>query len=153
MRPIMPLGLRGTGRTVLLDEIGRNAERAGLLVSKVDSSEGESLARSICPEMRKVSRPLSRVEAARNLAVRGTRGLRSFASMFKVEVAGIDVDIEPDPGVADTGDLRYEMPDLFTLIGKAAATAKRGWLLSIDEVQHPSEPDLSALIVSLHRMS
>ncbi|WP_237479916.1 ATP-binding protein [Lichenibacterium dinghuense] len=68
-------------------------------------------------------------------------------------MAGVEMSVEPDPGLADTGDLQYDLPDIFTLIGKAAMAAKRGWILSIDEVQYLSESDLSALIVSLHRMS
>jgi Cdc6-like AAA superfamily ATPase len=66
-RSIMLLGLRGTGKTVLLNEIGRNAEQAGMLVSKVESPEGESLARLIYPEMRKVMRSLSGVAAAKRV--------------------------------------------------------------------------------------
>jgi hypothetical protein len=152
-RSIMLLGLRGTGKTVLLNEIGRNAEREGMLVSKVESPEGESLARLIYPEMRKVMRSLSGVEAAKQIATLGLRGLRNFASLFKIEFAGVDVGVEPEPGLADTGNLQYDLPDLFTLIGKAARAAGRGWLLLIDEVQYLSDADLSALIVSLHRIS
>ncbi|WP_290686715.1 MULTISPECIES: ATP-binding protein [unclassified Haematobacter] len=152
-RSIMLLGLRGTGKTVLLNEIGRIAEQEGLLVSKVEAPEGESLARLIYPEMRKVMRSLSGVAAARHIATRGLQGLRNFASIFKIEVAGIEVGVEPEPGLADTGDLQYDLPDLFTLIGKAAQAAGRGWILLIDEVQYLSEADLSALIVALHRMS
>jgi AAA ATPase domain len=152
-RSIMLLGLRGTGKTVLLNEIGRNAEQAGMLVSKVESPEGESLARLIYPEMRKVMRSLSGVAAAKQIATRGLKGLRNFASIFKIEFAGLDIGVEPEPGLADTGNLQYDLPDLFTLIGKAAQAAGRGWLLLIDEVQYLSDPDLSALIVSLHRMS
>ncbi|MES2449646.1 MAG: ATP-binding protein [Pseudomonadota bacterium] len=152
-RSIILLGLRGTGKTVLLNEIGRNAEQEGLLVSRVESPEGESLARLIYPEMRKVLRSLSGAEAAKQLATRGLKGLRNFASIFKIEIAGVEVGLEPEPGLADTGDLQYDLPDLFTLIGKAAQAAGRGWILLIDEVQYLSEADLSALIVALHRMS
>jgi hypothetical protein len=152
-RSIMLLGLRGTGKTVLLNEIGRNAEQDGLLVSKVESPEGESLARLIYPEMRKVMRSLSGIQAAKQIATRGLKGLRNFASIFKIEMAGVEVGVEPEPGLADTGDLQYDLPDLFTLIGKAAKAAERGWVLLIDEVQYLSEADLSALIVALHRMS
>lgn len=152
-RSIMLLGLRGTGKTVLLNEIGRNAEQEGLLVSRVESPEGESLARLLYPEMRKVMRSLSGVEAAKEMAGRGLRGLRNFASVFKIEIAGVEVGVEPEPGLADTGDLQYDLPDLFVQIGKAAQAAGRGWLLLIDEVQYLSETDLSALIVALHRMS
>lgn len=149
----MLLGLRGVGKTVLLSEIGRNAEQEGLLVSRIESPEVESFARLIFPEMRKVMRSLSGVEAAKHLATRGLKGLRNFASMFKIEMGGFEVGIEPEPGLAETGDLQYDLPDLFTLIGKAAQAAGRGWLLLIDEVQYLSEPDLSALIVALHRIS
>ncbi|PKP89233.1 MAG: AAA family ATPase [Alphaproteobacteria bacterium HGW-Alphaproteobacteria-16] len=152
-RSIMLLGLRGTGKTVLLNEIGRNAADAGLLISRVESPEGESLARLLYPEMRKVMRSLSGVEAARHWAVRGLKGLRNFASIFKIEIAGVEVGVEPEPGLADTGDLQYDLPDLFMLIGKSAQAADRGWVLLIDEVQYLSDADLSALIVALHRMS
>jgi hypothetical protein len=152
-RPIMLLGLRGTGKTVLLNEIGRHAEKEGLLVSKVESPEGERLARLIYPEMRKVMRSLSGVEAAKHIANRGLKGLRNFASIFKIEMAGIEISVESEPGLVDTGDLQYDLPELFTLIGKAAKAAGRGWILLIDEVQYLSETDLSALIVALHRMS
>lgn len=152
-RSIILLGLRGTGKTVLLNEIGRIAEQEGLLVSRVESPEGESLARLLYPDMRKVMRSLSGVEAARQMATRGLKGLRNFASIFKIEMGGVEVGVEPEPGVADTGDLQYDLPDLFTLIGKAAQAAGRGWILLIDEVQYLSEADLSALIVALHRMS
>lgn len=152
-RSLMLLGLRGVGKTVLLNEIGRNAEKEGLLVSRVESPEVESLARLLFPEMRKVMRSLSGVEAAKQLATRGLKGLRNFASVFKIEMAGVEVGVEPEPGLAETGDLQYDLPDLFTLIGKAAQAAGRGWVLLIDEVQYLSAADLSALIVALHRIS
>jgi hypothetical protein len=152
-RSIMLLGLRGTGKTVLLNEIGRIAEREGLLVSKVEAPEGESLPRLLYPELRKVMRSLSGVEAARQIASRGLKGLRNFASIFKIEVAGVEVSVEPEPGLADSGDLQHDLPALFEVIGRAAQAAGRGWILLIDEVQYLSEDDLSALIVAVHQMS
>jgi hypothetical protein len=154
-RSILLLGLRGTGKTVLLNEIGRNAESENLLVSRVESPEGESLARLLYPEMRKVMRSLSGVESAKQLATRGLKGLRNFASVFKIEFAGLGIAVEADdePGLADSGDIQYDLPDLFLIIGRAAQAAKRGWLLLIDEVQYLSDSDLAALIVAMHRMA
>ncbi|MBC3373204.1 ATP-binding protein [Pseudomonas sp. SWRI92] len=152
-RSIMLLGLRGTGKTVLLNEIGRIAKEEGLYVSKVESPERESLARLLYPEMRKVMRALSSLEAAKQIANRGLKGLRSFASIFKIDVGGIEIGVEPEPGLADSGNLQYDLPDLFTVIGEAAQAAGKGWILLIDEVQYLTEADLSALIVSIHRMS
>jgi hypothetical protein len=152
-RSIMLLGLRGTGKTVLLNEIGKIAQEEGLLVSKVEAPEKESLARLLYPEMRKVIRSLSTVEAAKQIAARGVKGLRGFASIFKIEVAGIEVGVEAEPGLADSGDLQHDLPDLFDVIGQAAKAADKGWILLIDEVQYLSEADLSALIVAIHNMS
>jgi hypothetical protein len=152
-RSLMLLGLRGTGKTVLLNEIRRIAEDEGLLTSKLEAPERESLARLLYPEMRKVLRLLSSTEAAKQIAARGLKGLRSFASVFKIEVAGVEVGVEPEPGLADSGDLQYDLPDLFGVIGRAAKAAGKGWILLIDEVQYLTATDLSALIVSIHRIS
>lgn len=152
-RSMMLLGLRGTGKTVLLNEIGRLAEGGGYFASKIEAPEHESLARLLYPEMRKVLRALSGVEAAKHLAMRALRGLRGFASIFKIDIGGAEIGIEPEPGLADSGDIQFDLPDLFTAIGKAAQAGGKGWILLIDEVQYLSEPDLSALIVAIHRIS
>lgn len=152
-RSLMLLGLRGTGKTVLITEIKKISEEAGLLVSKVEAPEQERLARLLYPEMRKVLRSLSTVEAAKQFAFEGLRGLRSFAAAFEIVVGSAEVKVQPQPGVADSGDLQYDLPDMFTQIGKTAQAAGKGWALLIDEVQYLSEDDLSALIVALHTMS
>ena len=156
-RPMMLLGLRGTGKTVLLNEFKNIAETEGILVSRIEAPEDASLARLIIPEMRKIMRSLSGIAAAKDLAVRGLRGLQNFASVLKINVVGIGVGIEgasdPEPGLADSGDLQFDLPDLFESLGKAAQAAEKAWLLLIDEVQYLNSEDLAALIVSLHRTS
>lgn len=154
-RSMMLLGLRGTGKTVLLSEIGRIAEADGLLVSKVEAPEETNLANLLFPEMRKVARSLSGSEAAKHYAGRALSGLRNFAAVFKIEVGGVGIGVEPalEPGLAESGDLQHDLPDIFGQIGRAAQSAGKGWLLLIDEVQYLSEADLAGLIVALHRMS
>lgn len=154
-RSAMLLGLRGTGKTVLLSEIGRIAEAGGLLVSKVEAPEGTSLAKLLFPEMRKVSRSLSGVEAAKHFASRALGGLQNFAAAFSIELGGVGIAVNAasEPGLAESGDIQHDLPDLFGQIGRAAKAAGKGWLLLIDEVQYLSEADLSGLIVALHRMS
>ncbi|WP_083508019.1 ATP-binding protein [Aureimonas frigidaquae] len=154
-RSMMLLGLRGTGKTVLLSEIGRIAESEGLLVSKVEAPERTTLANLLYPEMRKVARSLSNTEAAKQYAQRALSGLRNFAAVFKIEYGGLAFGVEPAPeaGLAESGDIQHDLPDLFGQIGRAAQAAGKGWLLLIDEVQYLSEKDLAGLIVALHRMS
>lgn len=156
-RPVMLLGLRGTGKTVLLNEFRRIGQDAGLLVSRIEAPEDADLARLLVPEMRKVMRSLSAVAAARHAAVRGLRGLRNMIAGLNISIGDVSVGIEgasdPEPGLADQGDLQFDLPDLFEAIGEAARQAGKGWLLLIDEVQYLKSQDLSALIVALHRAS
>ena len=156
-RPMMLLGLRGTGKTVLLNEFKKIGEAEGLIVSRVEAPEDASLARLIAPEMRKALRSLSAHEAAKHYAAKGLRGLQNFASALKINLAGIGVGIEgatePEPGLADSGDIQFDLPELFEQLGMAAQKAGRGWLFLIDEVQYLPAEDLSALIVSLHLVS
>ena len=44
--------------------------------------------------MRKIMRSLSGVEAAKQIATRGLKGLRNFASIFKVDIAGVEVGVD-----------------------------------------------------------
>lgn len=155
-RSLMLLGLRGTGKTVLLNEIGEIAKHEGLLVSKIESLELESLARILYPEIRQILRSLSGVEAADQFASQGLEGLDNIlASTFEIGTVEFEVGAEPElqPGFAKGGGLHYDLPDLFEVIGQAAQAAGKGWVLLIDEVQYLSKTDLSALIVAIHRVA
>lgn len=153
-RSIMLLGLRGVGKTVLLNAIGDIARDEGMIVSQLEAPEKNTLSTLLYPELRRVMRSLSGIEAAKQIASRGMGALRNFAAMFKIDIGGVEVGVEPgEPGLADSGDLQHDLPDLFTVIGEGAKAAGKGWCLLIDEVQYLSEDDLSALIVALHLMA
>ncbi len=97
-------------------------------MSKVESPERESLARLLYPEMRKVMRSLSGVETAKHIANRGLKGLRNFASIFKIDIAGVEIGVEPEPGLADSGDLKYDLPDIFEEgIGDVLGAQRVAW--------------------------
>ena len=147
------LGLRGTGKTVLLNKIEGLAEDEGYLTSFVEAPEARSLAELLYPQMRQVLRKLSNVEAARAAVNSALSGLRNFASVFKVAVGEMEIGVEPVPGSADSGDLELDLTEMFALIGRAARDAGRGWALLVDEVQYLSEQDLAAIIVAVHRTS
>lgn len=147
------LGLRGTGKTVLLNEVRDMAEETGYLVSFIEAPEDKSLAEMLYPLVRQVLRKLSTLEGARQGATVALRALRGFAAAFKVSYEGFDLGVDPEPGTADSGDLQIDLPDLFEAIGRAAASAGRGWLLLIDEVQYLKPQELAAVIVAQHRMA
>lgn len=83
----------------------------------------------------------------------GLRALRGVAALFKIDIGGVEISIDAEPGLADSGDLQYDLPDLFEVIGRAAQDAGKGWILLIDEVQYLSQKDLAALIVAIHHVT
>ncbi|GAB5449498.1 MAG: hypothetical protein Gyms2KO_43710 [Gymnodinialimonas sp.] len=79
--------------------------------------------------------------------------MRGFASVFKISAGAVEIGVEPEPGVADSGNLEIDLAEMFEAIGRAAKAAGRGWALLIDEVQYLQEEELAAIIVAVHRMS
>ncbi len=150
-RSQMLLGLRGVGKTVLLNRIQEIAEEENHLTSFIEAPEDKRLADLIYPKLAQVLRKLSLTEAARTSTHSALRALRGFASVFKVEVGDVSLSVDPEAGTADSGNLEYDLSELFLKVGLAAKAADRAWTLLIDEVQYLAAEDLSALIVALHR--
>ncbi|MEL6409780.1 MAG: ATP-binding protein [Pseudomonadota bacterium] len=151
-RSQMLLGLRGTGKTVLLNKIESIAAEAGYATSFIEAPEERGLADLLYPKMQQTLRKLSLIENAREKAHRAMQALKGFASTFKVNIGDLSVSVDPEPGLADSGDLEFDLTDMFVTIGEAAQSAVKGWCLLIDEVQYLKAEELAALIVALHRI-
>lgn len=146
------LGLRGTGKTVLLNKFEALAATHGCDTTFIEAPEDRSLASLLVPRLQKVLRALSAIEAAKALAHRALGALKSFAKTFKVSYEGVTISVDPAIGVADSGDLESDLTDLFLAVGAAAQPAGRAWVLFIDELQYLERIELSALIVAIHRI-
>jgi Cdc6-like AAA superfamily ATPase len=149
----MLVGLRGVGKTVLLDRIREDAEAAGIHTIRIEAPEGRSLPALIAPQLRQALLRLSQIAAAKEYAVRGLRALAGFASKLKVTFGDIEVGIDyaPEPGLADNGDLEHDLQALFEQVGLAAQSANTVLAIFIDELQYVEEPQLAALITAMHR--
>lgn len=152
-KSLLMVGLRGVGKTVLLDRMRDDAEAAGVYTVRIEAPEGRSLPALLAPELRVLLLRLSRREQARELAQRALRGLAGFAKALKLKYADIEVgiDFEAEAGLADNGDLEHDLQALLEAVGRAAAAAGSAVVLFIDELQYVSEDELSALITALHR--
>jgi hypothetical protein len=147
------LGLRGVGKTVLLNQIEQIAEQHGHLTSMVEAPEGVPLPSLLYPRIHQILRKLSVIEQAKATAFSAMRALRSFASIFKVEMGDFALSVDPETGTADSGNIEYDLAELFVRVGEAAKAAGRGWTLLIDEIQYIGEQDYAALIVAIHRIN
>ena len=147
------IGLRGTGKTVLLNKFEQLAESHHHETAFIEAPEDRSLAELLYPRIHQVLRKLSMNESAKTTAYSAMRALRSFASAFKISVGDVSISVDPEIGTADSGNLEYDLSELFVRVGEAAKSAGKGWTLLIDELQYLSDVELSALIVAIHRIN
>lgn len=152
-KSILMVGLRGVGKTVLLDRMRNDAESAGIQTIRIEAPENRSLPAILAPELRQALLRLSRNERAKDLAQRALRGLAGFAKALKVKYDDIQVgfDFDPEPGLADNGDLEHDLQDLFAVVGEAAQKGGTAFVLFVDELQYVQEAELASLITALHR--
>jgi hypothetical protein len=149
----MLLGLRGVGKTVLLNRISDIARQRDYHVIMLEAPEGQRLAEYLAPALKGTLIRISRIEKARDYASRGIAALRGFASVFKVSIGEmIEVSVN-EPPAADTGNLELDLPELLIAVAEAAQAADSSVAIFLDEVQYLGEEDLRALIVALHRIS
>jgi AAA ATPase domain len=149
----MLVGLRGVGKTVLLDRLRMDAEQAGIHTIRVEAPEGRSLPAILAPQLRQALIRLSQIAAAKDIAIRGLRALTGFAKKLKITYGDIEVgyDYESEPGLADNGDLEHDLQALMEQVGLAAKAGDTALALFVDELQYVLEPQLAALITALHR--
>ncbi|MGI8792606.1 MAG: AAA family ATPase [Acidimicrobiales bacterium] len=154
-RSMLLTGLRGVGKTVLLNEFGQTAERNGWVHEHLEATEDTRVAPAVAALARRALLELSLTERVRDRARSALGVLRSF---IKVHVptgdgSAMTIDFEARPGPADSGDLDGDLGGLLREVGETAAEAGAGVLLTIDELQYLTRPELGALIVGLHRVS
>lgn len=152
-KSLLLVGLRGAGKTVLLDRMRDDAEAAGLHTLRIEAPESRSLPAILAPQLRQALLRLSRSEAARELGHRALRALAGFAKALKLKYHDIEVglDFEPEPGLADNGDLEHDLQALLEAAGQAAQKVGTALILFIDELQYVEEEQMAALITALHR--
>lgn len=147
-------GLRGVGKTVLLNEIKRMADDEGYRTIFIEAHEGKALGPLIAPYLRSLLYDLDRIAGTGDKVKRGLAVLRSFIGALKLTMGDISIglDIEPEKGAADSGDLEVDLPNLFIAIGEAADNRKVPVAIFIDEIQYFNKKELGALIMGMHKI-
>ncbi|WP_371412912.1 ATP-binding protein [Thiomonas sp. X19] len=137
----------------MLDRMREDAAATGFQCVRIEAPEQRSLPAILAPQLRIALLRLSRNDQAKDLATRALRGLAGFARALKLKYQDIEVglDFDPEPGLADNGDLENDLPDLFEAAGSAAREAGTALVLFLDELQYVHEEQLAALITALHR--
>ena len=152
-RSVLLLGLRGVGKTVLLNRAYAMAEDRGFLTIRMEAPEGGELASRVLPDLRRMLNRLSTVENAREKLRIATTALRNFASIFKLSYEGFEFGATPGSGIADTGDLERDFAELLRAVVETARAAGRPVALFVDEIQYLQPRELAALALTCHEAS
>jgi hypothetical protein len=152
------VGLRGVGKTVLLNRVRELAEENGFLTVSIEARSETSLPALLLPPLRRILLKLNPSEQVNEVARRGLRVLKSFVGNFKTKVsiaAQVDVElgIHPEVGTADSGDLEHDLSELMIAIAEAARERGSAICLLIDELQYLQEKEMSAIIMALHQVA
>jgi hypothetical protein len=152
------VGLRGVGKTVLLNRVREIAETKGFITVFIEAHEAKSLPVLLLPHLRRVLLKLNSRAHASDVARRGLKVLKSFASLFKAKISlseqvDLELGIDAERGTADSGDLEHDLGELLIAVADAALAEKSPVCVLIDEIQYLNKKELSALIMGLHQVS
>jgi predicted ATPase len=153
-KSILLTGLRGVGKTVLLNEMERIARQSDYRTIFIEAHEDKPLAVLLAPHLRQLLFDLNRLAGAGDKVRRGLAVLKSFIGSVKVTVGEVEfgLDIDPEQGTADSGDLEVDLPNLLIALAEAAEERKTQIAILIDEIQYFNQSELSALIMAMHKM-
>ena len=146
-------GLRGVGKTVLLNEVQAMAEEEGALTDFIEVANNEPLSITVIATLRSILLKLDRIGGVSGRVKRSLRVLKSFVGAVKVRVEGVEfaVDIDGKPGVADSGTLSRDLAEVFVAAGEAARARGSSIVILIDEIQNLPSEEFEALIMAVHR--
>jgi hypothetical protein len=143
-------GLRGVGKTVLLNEFSMLAAKRGYVHEHIEISEDGKLPLRLAAALRKALLKLDGKKRLRGVARQALGVLKAF-TLTLPDGASLNIDVDAISGAADSGDLAGDLAGLFEEIGRAAKEHDSGILITIDELHYVPLRTLEALIIGLHR--
>lgn len=151
-RSVIYYGLRGVGKTVLLNHIEDLAEQRDILAEYMEIAEREdAFHQQISLHIYKLLQQLSLENKLQNVWQRALSILKAFSVRYSPDGVSIEMNPAAGRGVSDTGDFANDLTELLLALGKVAQQKQRGVLLFIDEIQYMKDNELEALMEALHR--
>ncbi|MGY1694099.1 AAA family ATPase [Geodermatophilus sp. SYSU D00814] len=156
-RSLVLTGLRGVGKTVLLNQLRSAAIGRGWGTGKIEARPDQSLRRPVSSALHMALRELRHPDQESMDAVLGT--LRAFAQRLAPADARVrdrwqpGIDVPAATGRADSGDIEIDLVELLTDAAGLAADVGRGIALFVDEMQDVQPADVSAVCAACHELS
>lgn len=153
-RSMIITGLRGVGKTVLLNEFRERAERSGWVTVEFEASKHDEgrFRQQIAMKLRTALLRISSRARWDERLEKAARVLSSFSMSFDPDGAiSASLNITDSAGLADSQVLEYDLTELLVSVGEAAQAHKRGVVLLIDEIQFLDRNQLESLIMAIHK--
>ena len=156
-RSLILTGLRGVGKTVLLNALRSTAVRAGWGTGKLEARPDQSLRRPLSSALHTAVRELSHPRPDESDHVLGV--IKSFAQRDAGIGAALrdrwspGIDAPAVRGRADSGDIEIDLVELLTDVGGLAGDLGKGVAVFVDEMQDLGADDVSALCAACHEIS
>jgi AAA ATPase domain len=148
-KSLMPIGLRGVGKTVLLNRFVEMAEDDELVSAFIEAPETGDFRSLLAAKLRSMLIALDQGSVSQAVK-RALGALKSFSYNLP-DGTSISLNVDAIAGTADSGVLAEDITDLLVETGRAAADRGRGLLFAIDEVQYLTAEELAAIITAVHR--
>ncbi|MDQ2680024.1 MAG: ATP-binding protein [Candidatus Eremiobacteraeota bacterium] len=152
-KSMLPTGLRGVGKTVLLNRFVDEARGLGYVVAQLEASESETFLETVATEIRNALYSLSSSAKVRGALNRALGVLKGFTLTLGLTDLSLKLGVDTLPGKGDSGILSSDLTALFVAVGEAAREENSAVLIAIDELQYLNEEQLAAIIMAVHRVA
>lgn len=152
-KSIVYYGLRGVGKTVLLNAIEEQAEKLDVLYAHLEIAEKKSFITQIANASKKIIHQMSVVEAAKDFGKKAFGILQAFQVTYSPGEQTFTAGITEPPAYVTTGVLADDLTEMFVAMGRMAVRAKEAICFFVDEIQYMRTDEMEALINALHRVN
>ncbi len=152
-KSLLPYGLRGVGKTVLLRRFVAKARKEGYLTGLIEADEDTKFISALADQLRRILFQLDTPAKVHALAKRAMRVFKSFTVKAGLDGLSMSLGVDAERGFGDSGDIAVDLATLFSAIGEAAHDQETAVLIAVDEVQYLSEYEFSAMIRAIHHVT
>ena len=149
-------GLRGVGKTVLLNKIEEIADDNWIMYEHIEVSEDDIFKTTLATSVQKLLTQMSIKEELKQFAYRAISVLKAFQMKYTqgdIEYSVGFGDVLPAYGTADTGQFDNDLKEILVQLGMVAKKTGNMICFFIDEMQYLKQEELSALLTALHRLN
>lgn len=152
-KSVIYYGLRGIGKTVLLNEIEERADEKDILYAHIEIAEKRRFISQIANASKKIIHRMSVVESAKDNLKKALGILQAFNVTYNPEDQTFSAGLSEVSAYVTTGILSDDLTEMFVTMGRTAVKANKSICFFIDEIQYMRDDEMEALVNALHRVN